>query len=257
MAEHPGLDLNPFFFAGGPVGCLMIHGFTSAPPDLRPMGEYLAGQGLTVLGVRLPGHGTTPAELAQTRWPDWAGEALRGLGELQARCRQVFVAGFSMGGVLALYLAERYALAGVIAMAAALRVSNRLLRLAPLASRFVREIRKAPLEKSDWVDRQAASTHWSYWVYPLPAVVELLKLQAETRRGLARVTAPLLILQGERDAAVPPASARWLYEQVGSTDKELVYYARSGHCLTLDAEREMVWRKAWDFIDSRSKLSSQ
>jgi len=64
------LDLNPFFFEGGPTGCLLIHGFSSSPPEMRLMGEYLAGKGLTVLGVRLAGHGTSPEDMATTAWRD-------------------------------------------------------------------------------------------------------------------------------------------------------------------------------------------
>lgn len=53
----------------------MIHGFTGSPASIRPIGEWLAAQGLSVLGVRLPGHGTSPDDLASTRWTDWAAEA--------------------------------------------------------------------------------------------------------------------------------------------------------------------------------------
>jgi len=42
------LDLNPFFLAGGPTGCLLIHGFSGSPPEMRSMEECLAQQGLTV-----------------------------------------------------------------------------------------------------------------------------------------------------------------------------------------------------------------
>ncbi|HID86186.1 MAG TPA: carboxylesterase, partial [Anaerolineae bacterium] len=38
------LDLNPFFFEGGPTGCLLVHGFSGSPPEMRPMGEFLAGK---------------------------------------------------------------------------------------------------------------------------------------------------------------------------------------------------------------------
>ena len=64
------LDLNPFFFEGGPTGCLLVHGFSRSPLEMGPMGEYLAGKGLTVLGVRLAGHGTSPEDMAKTTWCD-------------------------------------------------------------------------------------------------------------------------------------------------------------------------------------------
>jgi len=248
MAEQPGLDLSPFFFAGGAVGCLLIHGFTSAPPDMRLMGEYLAGRGLTVLGVRLPGHGSTPADLERTTWGEWAGEAERGLAELQGHCEQVFVGGLSMGGLLTLYLGQRHTVAGLIPMAAAIDFTSRAFWLAPALQYVVREWRKQPPEKGDWVDAEAMYRHWSYNVYPLAAVHELLKLRRRVRAGLAQISAPLLIMHGLRDASVPPASARWLYAHTGSADKELALFHNSGHCLTIDAEREAVWQRAYGFI---------
>lgn len=250
MAEQPGLDLSPFSFAGGPVGCLLIHGFTGAPPDMRPMGEYLAGRGLTVLGVRLPGHGTTPADLQHTTWRDWTGEAERGLAELQGRCEQVFAAGVSMGGLLTLYLGERHTLAGLIPMAAAIDFTNPAFRLAPIAKYLLRETQKRPPAKGDWADPQAIYRHWSYNVYPLASVDELLKLRRRVRAGLPQVTAPMLIMQGLRDSSVPPASAQWLYDHVGSTDKELALFRNSGHCLAIDAECAAVWQRAFEFIHS-------
>ena len=83
------LNLDPFFFEGGTTGCLLIHGFSGSPPEMRPMGEYLAERGLTVLGVRLAGHGVTPEDMAPTGWRDWVGSAKRGLQELQDRCELV------------------------------------------------------------------------------------------------------------------------------------------------------------------------
>src|SRR5947207_15572 len=100
------LDLNPFQFNRGqhPVGVLLIHGFTGSPPEVRPLGEYLAQQGLVVHGVRLPGHGTRPEDLLAVTWQDWAAHVREALDALHAECETVFVGGLSMGGLLTLYL---------------------------------------------------------------------------------------------------------------------------------------------------------
>jgi len=76
------LDLNPFFFEGNTTGCLLVHGFSGSPPEMRPMGVYLAEKGLTVIGVRLAGHGTTPEDMARTGWRDWVASAEEGLRAL-------------------------------------------------------------------------------------------------------------------------------------------------------------------------------
>ena len=57
---------EPFFLPGQPgkPGCLLIHGFTGAPKEMRWMGEYLSREaGFPCLGVRLAGHATQPADM--------------------------------------------------------------------------------------------------------------------------------------------------------------------------------------------------
>ena len=74
--------------------------------SLRPWAEYLAEAGLTVSLPRLPGHGTTWQEMARTRWEDWYAEVDRGFEELRGQASEIFVMGLSMGGCLALRMAE-------------------------------------------------------------------------------------------------------------------------------------------------------
>ncbi|MBI1854527.1 MAG: carboxylesterase, partial [Chloroflexi bacterium] len=59
---------EPFFLPGSKTGCLLIHGFTGAPKEMRWMGEYLADKGYSVLGVRLAGHATRPEDMIRSNW---------------------------------------------------------------------------------------------------------------------------------------------------------------------------------------------
>ena len=68
------LGAEPFFFAGGEEGVLLIHGYTGAPGEMRLLGEFLHRKGYTVLGVLLPGHCTTPKNLSKYTFDDWYAE---------------------------------------------------------------------------------------------------------------------------------------------------------------------------------------
>src|ERR1700737_1202492 len=103
---QPG-DLEPFRLGSGERGVLLIHGFCGTPPEVRGLGEHLSAGGFRVHGILLAGHGTTPEDLATTHWTDWIDSAQSPLEGLRAECRQVFVAGQSMGGSLSLVLAAR------------------------------------------------------------------------------------------------------------------------------------------------------
>ncbi len=245
------LDLNPFFFDGGPSGCLLIHGFSGSPPEMRPMGEYLAQRGLTVLGVRLAGHGTTPEDMARTTWRDWVASAEAGLRELEACCEQVFVAGLSMGGLITLHLAAHHPLDGIVAMAAPSHIADWRFRFMPLAQYFIRWV--TPNIESDLTDPEAEEHMSSYQVLPIRCIVSLGQLLRLARRELSRIQAPALIMQGEKDHHVPSDSARIIFEGLGATEKEVVWWSNSGHCITVDSEREAVWARAYEFIANHSK----
>jgi len=240
------LDLNPFFFEGGPMGCLLIHGFSGSPPEMRPMGEYLAQQGLTVLGVRLAGHGTTPEDMARTGWRDWVASAEEGLRELQGRCDPVFLAGLSMGGVIALHLATRHPVAGVVTMSAPAYIADWRFRLLPLVQPFVRWITSGG--ESDLTDSEAQNRFSAYSRLPTSALVSLRQLLRLVRQELGQVRVPVLIMQGERDRTIPHDSAQILFDSLGTTDKEIVWWPNSGHAITIDSEREAVWARAHAFI---------
>src|ERR1700752_3888325 len=122
----PGAE--PFEHTGGPVGVLLCHVFTGSPQTLRGWADYLADHGFTVSLPRLPGHGTTWQDLARTGWQDWYGELDRAFGALASRCEQAFVFGLSMGGCLALRLAEVHgsAVRGLVVVNPSLAPDTRL-----------------------------------------------------------------------------------------------------------------------------------
>ena len=77
---------EPFFFPAGDIGCLLTHGFTATPQEMRGLGEHLASQSYTVLGVRLSGHGTSVKDMSRTRWHDWVASVEDGYHMLNDMC---------------------------------------------------------------------------------------------------------------------------------------------------------------------------
>ena len=108
MVEEIWPDAQPFSFEGGKTGVLVVHGFTGCTQSMRPLGEGLAAAGFTVIGPRLPGHGTSVEDLAARTWQEWTSEAERAFEGLLDRCDKVFVTGLSMGGGITLYLGEKH-----------------------------------------------------------------------------------------------------------------------------------------------------
>ena len=130
---------EPYHHDGGPIGVLLCHGFTGTPQSMRPWAEHLAANGLTVALPRLPGHGTRWQELNRTTWHDWYAEDERALLALRQRCDTVVVMGLSMGGTLALRLAEQHgdAVDGLVLVNPSVHTENRAARYLPVLKRVV------------------------------------------------------------------------------------------------------------------------
>ena len=131
MPLMPGAE--PFTHSGGSTGVLLCHGFTGTPASLRPWADYLAGAGLSVSLPRLPGHGTTWQDMNHTRWEDWYAEVDRAYEELRGHATEIFVMGLSMGGCLALRMAELRGdgVAGLVLVNPSLAADTKLFLLAP------------------------------------------------------------------------------------------------------------------------------
>ncbi len=250
--QNPHLDGAAFDFAGGPTGVLLLHGFGATPVEVHWLGTTLHQHGYTVVGPRLPGHGTTVQEINRCHWRDWAQHAERAYRDLAARCERVFVGGESMGGLLALYLGSDHPeIAGLLAFAPALRIANRWAYLAPLLKFFVKQLPKK--RKSD--PESVVNQRWQgYTVDPVPALAQLLALQRQVRRRLPRVTQPLLVLQGRLDTTLDLRGAQEIVDRVRSTDKTLVWLDQSTHCLLLDIERQAAAQQTLAFMQ---RIASQ
>lgn len=236
------------------LGCLLLHGFTATPHEVRPLAEALARDGVAVRAVRLAGHGTTVADLARTGWPDWLASAEAGLDALRRDVARVAVAGVSMGGLLALRLAATRPadVAALVLCAPALHLTDWRPRVLPYL-RFVPGMRGrlAVMPKRggrDIADPAARAASRSYDALPLPAVLSLLELQRAIRRDVPTVTQPALLLHGRNDRVVPVHSQQRLRAALGSRWIETHVLERSAHVLTEDFEREEVGRLAADFL---------
>ena len=246
-------DPTPFELQGGPVGCLLIHGFTGSPAEMRLLGEYLHACGLTVSGPLLPGHGTTPEEMANCCWQDWARASLEAYRRLRARCETVFVGGLSMGALLSAYVASEVDdLAGLMLYSPALKAANWMLPLAGLA-KYVMPMNRPP-EGTDLTDPEAPARLWHYEVRPTAAAAEMYRLQRVVRRRLGDITTPALVVYSTADRSIHPQSAPRMFEGLGTSDKELLLLHNSGHCLTVDSEREQVFARSYGFIAKHAQL---
>ncbi len=241
---------EPFFFPGNEIGCLLVHGFTGTPKEMRHLGEHLHQQGYTALGVRLFAHATHIDDMKRARWHDWMASVEDGWYYLRDICSKTFVIGLSMGGILSLVFAARFPVHGVIAMATPhhLPADPRVRFIKPL-SLLKPYFPKGP---SNWYDAQAEKDHISYAQDPTRAYAEVRDLLDVMRRSLPEVRAPALLIYSKDDLVVTAEEKHMekMLQEIGSTRKESLWIENSSHVITRDTQREKVFDAVAGFIAS-------
>ncbi|KAF0106615.1 MAG: carboxylesterase [Anaerolineaceae bacterium] len=250
---------EPFFFPGSgknaKIGCLVTHGFTGAPKEMRWLGEYLNAQGYTVCGIRLNGHATKPEDMIRSRWQDWLLSVEDGYNLLRSCTDQVFLLGLSMGGALSLTMAGRFPVRGVVAMSTPCQLPrNPLLRFTRLLSWFVPYMPKgkgAPGE--GWFDMDAFKQHVSYPKNPVRSAGELNELLEAMCASLPQVTCPVLLIHSRNDIYVIRDSMEKIHAGLGSADKHMLWVEGGGHVITEEPTRHQVFQAAAEFIQRVSR----
>jgi carboxylesterase len=245
---------EPFFFPGtgenARIGCLVTHGFTGAPKEMRWLGEYLNLQGYTVCGIRLNGHATKPEDMIRSRWQDWLASEEDGYHLLHSCTDRVFLLGLSMGGILSLTVAARLPVNGVVAMSTPYTLPDdpriRFTKLISLFMPFMSKGKENP--GSDWFDQAAWQQHVSYPENPVRAIAELSSLMAVMRGSLPEVKVPVLLIHSRDDDYVVRDSMERIHAALGSTDKSMLWVEGGGHVITEEPTREVVFKAAGDFI---------
>lgn len=247
----PGAE--PVELPGGPVGALLSHGFTGTTQSMRPWAEHLAAAGLTVRAPRLPGHGTRWQDMNDTRFADWYGELERAFDELRGRCEAVFVMGLSMGGTLALRLAELRPreVAGVVVVNASLGTDRKDARLAPALSRVVPSF---PGVAGDI--KKAGVTELAYDRVPLKAFASLQAAWPVVAADLHRISCPVLVYRSRVDHVVPPISGETLMRGLAGGTVEERVLEDSYHVATLDNDAPAIFAGSLDFVRAHTPAAA-
>ena len=238
---------EPFLFDGGDVGVLLSHGFTGTTQSMRPLGEALAQAGFTVSAPCLPGHGTSPEDMAGTGARDWVAAIDDALEALRGRCSAVFMAGLSMGGTLTLLTAARHAdiIRGAVPINAVVHLDS-----ADLAGLAFGGGPSAMVPGIGSDIKDPAQRELAYPMVPVRCLAELYALTGVTRDLLGRITCPALVIQSRDDHVVKPANARLIASSLGSGRVELLWLDNSYHVATLDHDAGLIAGRTVGFIHS-------
>jgi carboxylesterase len=231
----PGCE--PYSAKVGPLGVLVLHGFTGNPFSMLSLATACAEAGYSVELPRLPGHGTSVEDLMTTSWSDWSQTAFTAYDELAGRCDKVAIVGLSMGGGLTALLAEnREGVAGCVF------INPWINPLTPELLDGLNQFIEADVEKFDAVGsdiKKESTSEFAYDATPLAGIKSACDALVDVRANLAKITSPSLLLTSRIDHTVNWERGEDIVA-MASGPVEQIWLEDSYHVATLDNDAPLV-----------------
>jgi carboxylesterase len=269
------LGPNGFIDRRGKVGILLVHGLTGTPAEMKHFGKVIARQGITVACPELAGHCAAIKDLQATNWRDWYQSVEAAFEALSHECDQVFVAGLSMGALLALLLAadKGQRVSGVILLSATFFydgwnmpwLKHKLLlpivlhtplkyfmqweETSPYGIKCerTRAMVAAVLSNKD----AKAADKVGYFKTPATVILESMRLISAAKHSLGNVLSPTLIVHSTEDDMASLKNAYYVQDNIAASHVETFFVDDTYHVLTLDKRKDDIARRVAEFCHAR------
>jgi carboxylesterase len=255
----------------GKVGVLLIHGLTGTPTEMKQFGKVIARQGFTVACPEMAGHCSTIEALTKTKWLDWYKSIEVAFDALKEECEHVFIAGLSMGALIALLVAakRKNQVAGVILLSTTFfydgwnvskfkrKVLLPIVLYSPLKY-FLQWEETAPYGIKD--ERTRALVHAilenrdnqaadkiGYFQTPATVILESVRMIKATKKSLKEVVSPTLIVHSTEDDMASLKNAHYTQANIASKTVETFFVDDTYHVLTLDRRKDDVAKRTARF----------
>lgn len=214
-----------------PVGVVLLHELGTSPGEMRGLAEFLFQKGITVYAPLLAGHGTGVDDLKKAGPTDWRKNYLLGYEVMRLLSDKVYIVGSGWGGVLALELAIKKSLSGVVTLNAPFNLrgfSKHFLFLTQLSGLSVQ-----------W-NKAKNEGYYFHARLPVRTYNQAYNIAAYVKSRLSEVTEPLIIFQSKNDPLVKANSADIINKKIQSKDKKIFWFNNAPHLL-LSKNKPSSW----------------
>lgn len=234
------------------VGCLMIHGYTGGPYEISPLADFLKERTDWLIQVpTLEGHGRE-LDLKDVSYEVWLEDALNAYESLRERCDTIYLVGFSMGGMIAAYIAANYEVDKLVLLAPARKYISVKYISYYFGEVIADSVRGDLLENERYLNYKDKVGE-----IPFTANIEFMKLVNFTKDHLKEIDIPVFIVQGKMDGMVPYKTAYLLQEEIGEDHTEVVLFDQADHHLSLSKDAPIIHRLVFQFLTKKERKLEQ
>lgn len=229
------------------TACLLIHGFTGGPYEVEPLYQYLREKtDWNVETLCLPGHGIGEEgrglELTGVSYREWIDAAEQAYLHMRQKEETIYLIGFSMGGMIASYIAAKYQVDKLVLLSASRKFFS-IPRMSLDIANFAWKAVKRTLD----TDPIFTNYRRKFGHVPPSASIEFLKCMRFTKPYLKKIKCPVFIVQGIQDGMVPYKSVHYLDKEIPA-QTEVVYFYNSKHLILLGEDKDLVIQSVSNFL---------
>lgn len=221
------------------IGCLIIHGFAGNINEIEPLNRYLLNSGFITLCPSLKGHTGIKKDLSESNYTEWIKSAEEGFLMLQSRCDEIILIGFSMGGLIAINLSQKYKVAGLITLSTPIYYWD----LKLVVENILHDYKSRTFNNLKFYIAAA-------FKIPISAMINFRILLSKTKPLIKKVNCPAFITQGLMDDTVNYKSAAYIYTSISSKVKQNKYYKNSNHIICCGNDNAELFKDIILFINS-------
>lgn len=220
---------------------LLLHGFGGKSSNW----EYAAKKinqslNLPIYIPRLPGHGTNTSDFLNSSAEQWLRKAVDSYLYLKKDFDKIFLAGLSMGGLLAALLASKFKVEKLSLVAPAFFAANKNIIFAPLLKYFIKEMDNDFQIEEKNLTTAEINYHQNYsFKYYTEALAELYKLMKKGRKAASKINVPSQLILSLNDEQVDTKKIeKFLDKKMGQFLVDKKIYQKSSHVIINDTEKQ-------------------
>jgi carboxylesterase len=224
--------------------CIIIHGFTGTPWEVKPLALALEQIGYEVITPLLPGHSMNKERLEKASASDWLQMIEKIIRQAIEENKKIHMIGFSMGAMIASIMAYRFAVSTLVLLSPAVYVLTPNL-LKRKVGNFIQQTRENRSLVGYTIQKNPSFIRST----PLYNLFQFQKIVRQAKRIFQHISIPICIIHGQKDDTVDPKSSELIYRVASSKEKELHFLPFSKHHICQDCKVNTVIQIVIKFLD--------